>query len=170
MSVQPFCDNRESCDIGTSSSCVGYQGYISSTINLRGNLPCRPNINDIIWEMQNISDENADYSTLNYMCLANPAPFVSKKWVNGVLTDYTNVKQLDLNQLFITKLCLLLNPPSPSPIDPTTILLPINMACLVNGACPSPNPIDLLSFCQQLLTAYCSLLVQVNQIKTYLNL
>lgn len=64
-------DKRDTCGTIVSSSCVPYTGEIPSIID-EDNLPCIPNINDVILEMSDVIKEIKDYTSLtgiNTLCL-----------------------------------------------------------------------------------------------------
>jgi len=152
-------DNRESCVETTPSGCVPYTGYISDTI--KDDIPCRPNINDITKKLQEMIDKIntnlGDNKTLDKKCLT---------------FDALTVKQVELNQLFITQLCdikaqiALID----TSVDPETILVAINLLCLQDPSCAPQASYTLKEILVKLIAAYCDLTTRVQNIETLLNI
>lgn len=157
--MQTSYDNRETCGTLLPSSCVPYTGVINDSI--KDNIPCRPNINDIIKNIQNLIDKIkeslGDNTTLDPECLT---------------FDPTTVTQSELNQEIITELCNLKDAVTAlqQPIDPNTINIAIDLLCLVDPGCTPQTTYTLTDILIKLVAAYCDLLADVTNIKNILNL
>lgn len=153
-------DNRETCTVLVPSSCVPYTGYISTSI--QADMPdCRPNINDTLKAIQELIDrikaKLGDNTTLDEECLdIEPA----------------TVTQKDINQVLITEVCVLktLVGTLGGPIDPDTILLAVDLLCLIDPSCDPQASYTLTEIITKLVTAYCNLLARVVNIETILNI
>lgn len=152
-------DNRELCGLIVPSSCIPFTGYVSAAI--KPTLPCRPNINDVVEQLQilidKINTELGRNSTLDKKCLTfTPA----------------TVKQVELNQLFITELCAIKTTLAglSLDIDPDLIMLAVNLLCLQDPACTPQATYTLTEVITKLITAYCNLLTRVTAIETLLNI
>lgn len=152
-------DNRETCGTLLPSSCIPYTGQVNTSIE--DNLPCRPNINDILKNIQNLIDKInnslGDNTTLDPTCLT--------------FTPST-VTQVQLNQLLITEICELKTAVQAlqQPIDPDTINIAINLLCLVDPGCTPQTEYTLTEILVKLVTAYCDLLTRVTTIENILNI
>lgn len=66
-------DNRKNCGTSVASACVPYTGELLTSFD-NNNLPCNPNINDVIKEIdiliKNIK-ENISVEDVNLQCLEN---------------------------------------------------------------------------------------------------
>lgn len=155
-------DNRETCPIVHSSSCVAYTGNIADSIKALNILPeCKPNINDIFKALQALIDKIntnlGDNKTLDKKCLT---------------FDKLTINQKDLNQLFITELCAIktLIGNSNTTVDPATIQIAVNLLCLQDPLCITATTYSLQTILTKLITAYCGLLTRVTTIETLLNI
>lgn len=152
-------DNRETCGTQLPSSCIPFTGYISNRV--KEDLPCRPNINDVLTNIQNIidgiKDSLGDNTALTKECFDfNPA---------------TATQQV-INQEIITKLCALKTAVEAlqEPIDPDTINIAVNLLCLLDEGCDPQTTYTLTEILTKLITAYCNLLTRVVNIETILNI
>jgi len=152
-------DNRESCINIMPSGCIPYTGYISNTI--KDDLPCKPNVNDVIKQMQELIDK------LNTAAIDNTA-------LNKDCFTFTpaTVKQSELNQLFITELCNLKDAVAAlgGTVDPATIKLAIDILCLQQAGCTPQIEYTLQEILTKLISAYCDLETRVKTIETLLNI
>ncbi len=152
-------DNRETCGTLLPSSCIPYTGYISEAVN--ENLPCRPNINDVLKNIQNlidtINDSLGDNTTLDKECFTfNPA----------------TASQKDINQELIVKVCELKTAVEDlqNPIDPDTINIAINLLCLLNEECDPQEEYTLTEILEKLVIAYCDMNTRITNIENILNI
>lgn len=153
-------DNRETCGPLVPSSCLPYTGYVSDTI--ADLLPCRPNVNDVLKNLQilidSIQDKLGDNSTLTPDCF----------------TFTSTASQKTINQEIITNLCSLKTQVEAllaGSIDPDDIDITIDLLCLEDPACaPAPAAYPLTEVLTKLVTNYCSLLDRIVTIETTLNI
>ncbi len=140
-------DNRETCTLQLPSSCMPYTGYVSPTIFTTE--LCRPNINDILKKLQEVIDaiktSLGDNSLLEDDCLD---------------LDMSAASQSTINQKFITDLCLLKTAVDAleEPIDPDTIILAVDLLCLLDPTCVPTATYTLTDVIKKLISAYCNLL------------
>ena len=154
-------DNRETCALVVPSSCIPYTGIVTTVIDK--DLPaCRPNINDVFTSLQTTIDKIqtslGDNTTLVVDCMTSINP--------------ATATQSQINQAILVKLCALqeLISGEDVEIDPSTILITINMLCLINEECEPQTAYTLTEILTMLVTAYCDLLSRVKIIETFLNL
>lgn len=155
----PSYDNRESCTNVLPSGCLPYTGYVSPTIFTEA--PCRPNVNDILKKLQEVIDDVranlGDNSTLNITC------------IEFIPTEQT---QKDLNQALHDELCALKTTVEGlgGAIDPTTIMLAVDLLCLQDPSCDPQPTYNLVFVINKILTAICNLETRVTNIETLLNI
>lgn len=156
--MSEYTDNRDACSVVLPSGCVPYTGYLSTT--LAPLVTCKPNINDIMKLLQDsldkINTNLGDNTTLDVQCLGQ---------INA-----STATQKDLNQLFITNLCTILSGLGNGGIDPNSIILPIDLLCLIDPSCEVQSTYTLVEAITKLVTNYCSLATRVKTIETTLNL
>ena len=152
-------DNRETCGTLLPSSCIPYTGVVNESV--QEGLPCRPNINDVIKNIQNLIDgikaSLGDNTTLDENCLTfNPS----------------SVTQAGLNQIFIDEICSLKEAVAAlqEPVDPDTLMVAINLLCLIDPSCDPQTEYSLTEILVKLVTAYCDLLTRVTNIENILNI
>lgn len=154
----PSFDNRETCTETVPSSCVPYTGYISDTI--RESLPCRPNVNDILKKLQQLID------TLNTGIGDNTG-------LEGCLSlDSIPFSQSEFNAAVVQELCAvkaLLTEASVA-INPATILIPVDLLCLLDPTCTPQATYTLTDVITKLVVNYCNLLARVQTIETTINI
>ena len=152
-------DNRETCGTLLPSSCIPYTGVINDSI--KEGIPCRPNINDIIKNIQNLIDHIklglGDNTTLDPKCLT---------------FDPSYATQSAINQSIITELCSIKDQviELQKPIDPDTLMIAINLLCLIDPSCTPQTEYSLTEILVKLVTAYCDLLTRVTTIENILNI
>lgn len=152
------CDNRDTCGLIVPSSCVAYVGYISSTIE--STLPCRPNLDDVLKQIQNLID--SILTSLGSNKTLTPGCFTF---------DPTTIQQVALNQSFITKICDLQTQIADLPtMDPNTLMISLNLLCLANPMCTPETQYSLLDILNKLVTSQCNLITRVTNIENFLNL
>jgi hypothetical protein len=141
------------------SGCVPYTGVINESISK--DLPCKPNINDVISNIQKLIDSInsglGDNTELDKNCFS--------------FTPST-IKQSELNQIFIDELCQIkkdLTTITPI-VDPKTLDVAINLLCLQTPSCAPQATYSLQEVLEKLITAYCGLLTRVKTIETILNI
>lgn len=150
-------DNRESCGVPVPSSCVPYVGYVSPAIEKL--LGCKPNINDVLKVIQDF---------LDYL---NNALGCNQNLTAGCLNfDPATVTQEQLNQLFINQLCPEGSTQAQSASDIGSQLLTIDIGCLQTPNCTPATQYTLLNVLNKLISGYCSLLNDVNNLKNILNI
>lgn len=151
-------DNRETCTTLIPSSCVPYTGFVSD--NIKEELPCRPNVNDVLKSVQELVDKIkkglGDNTKLNRDCLSfNPE----------------TVTQEQLNGLFINELCALReNYECSSQIDVGSLALAVNILCLEDPTCTPKQIYTVQELFNKLIAAYCNLLTRVQAIEQLLNI
>lgn len=153
-------DNRETCSVILPSSCIPFVGALTDSFKeeLEG---CRPNINDILKLIQDridlIQAGLGDNKTLDEACL-NFNPLIAT--------------QVQINQSIITELCALKQTVQDlgGAIDPTTIMLAVDLLCLEDPSCDPAESYNLLVVINKLLAKVCNLETRVTQIETFLNL
>lgn len=157
-------DNRETCTLLLPSSCIPYTGYVSPLFTAQTFVPvfpCRPNVNDILKSIQvlleRIKASLGDNTTLDNDCLT---------------FDPATATQAQINQELITEICLLKDALAalPTTIDPSTIVLAIDLLCLIDPACTPATTYTLEEILIKLVAAYCNLLTRVQNIETILNI
>lgn len=162
MSCTISYDNRETCTNVVPSSCVPYTGYLSDAVKTSEEFEeCKPNINDVFKALQKLIDQIkaslGDNKNLDKLCLD---------------FDPETVTQEELNQIYITELCNLktLIPDAETGIDPSTILLAIDLLCLQDPSCEPQETYTLIQVLTKLITGYCNLLARVTAIENILNI
>lgn len=153
-------DNRETCTVILPSSCVPFVGSLNDSFKEELG-ECRPNINDILQIIQDkidsINEKLGDNTTLDEGCLTfNPA----------------TATQAQINQAIIIELCALKETLTEldGTIDPTTIMLAVDLLCLEDPACEPETSYNLLVIINKLLAKVCNLETRVAAIETFLNL
>jgi hypothetical protein len=151
-------DNRETCGSIIPSGCIGYTGYISTTI--ADSLPCRPNINDIVKKLQELVDQInvtiGDNSTLE----------------NCLGIDSENFVQSDFNEAVAAEICALkaLLTGVDADIDPNSIKLAVDLLCLLDPTCTPQVTYTLVEVINKLVTKVCNLETRLTTVETYLNI
>lgn len=153
-------DNRQTCVEIQPSSCVAYTGYVSTT--LTGLLPCRPNINDVLKNLQifidKINTNLGDNTTLTKNCFTfNPTTdsqkVLNQEVINDICTLQTQVSGLLAQQ-----------------VDPDLINVAIDLLCLDDPTCTPQSTYTLTQILTKLVTNYCSLLNRIINIESVLNI
>ena len=154
-------DNRETCTSPVPSACVPYTGYISDT--LKDIIPCKPNINDILAQLQDFVDKInislGDNKTIVTSCLPSTL-------------DITTATQKDINQNIIDLLCALKATVegTGSSIDSNNIPITIDLSCLEDPSCDPKVSYKLIEVLNKLVTNYCDLNTRTTKIEQLLNL
>jgi hypothetical protein len=153
-------DNRNTCGETLPSSCIPYTGYVSDTI--KNLLPCRPNINDVVKNLQILIDDVkaklGDNTTLDETCLDfDPATATQKAINQELITELCTIKTQVENLIDGT-------------IDPDLINVAISLLCLEDPACEVAETYTLTDILNKLVTNYCSLLDRVVNIESILNI
>lgn len=157
-------DNRETCTATLPSSCIPYVGYLSDLVKI-DSFPCRPNINDVLKQIQVILDRInsslGDNTTIDHECLTT--------------LDVSVATQKDIDQRLIHEICLLktqvaLLTPLLTSIDPATIRIAVDLLCLLNPDCDPPTDYSLTEIITKLVAAICDLMTRVANIETILNI
>lgn len=138
----PVDDNRDTCGLLVPSSCIPYTGYISN--NIKSDVVCRPNINDILKQLQDLVDSIKITSDENATAIAQ---------INTTIaTINAQIATLQAD------------------IDPNLINLAVNLLCMQNPSCEPKTTYTLPEVITALITNYCSLLTRVQTIEQTLNL
>lgn len=153
-------DNRGTCVNMTPTGCQPYTGYVGE--DLDNLLPCRPNANDIfkfiLLTLENLETKLGDNTKLDKSCLSFTADDISQK---------------DLNQEFITQICLLkslLVTISGQFINADNIIADVNLGCLIEDGCEPQPEYSVLDVLKKLLIGYCNLLDRVTILEETINL
>lgn len=153
-------DNRETCTNIVPSSCLPYTGYVSTTI--ADLLPCRPNVNDVLKNLQILIDKIntnlGDNTTLTQNCFTFDPATDTQKTLNQELIDDICTLQTQVAALIA------------GTIDASLINIAINLLCLQDPACTPQTTYTLTEILTKLITNYCSLLDRVTNIETFLNI
>lgn len=158
MSCNEYKDNRNTCGETLPSSCVPYTGYISDDI--KKELQCKPNINDILKSVQVILEELdkklGDNSKLSLTCLSDKID--------------SEFSQEALNQLFADTLCELKEYINNNTLDISTATLAINILCLNDPTCEPKENYTVKELFTKFISGYCDLLNRVKTIENILNI
>jgi hypothetical protein len=147
MNKKHCIDNRDTCGTITMSSCVPYTGEDLTSID-NENLPCNPNINDIVKEIDIVIKDiqtAINVTDLDLSCL-----------------DSCICKDLSIKELFEllkTKLCELTDRVKIlEAVDISTTKFKVDLQCF-NNPCfnSSDNEYSLLEIISLLLTELCTL-------------
>lgn len=154
-------DNRETCTNQVTSSCVPFTGYVNTAITAV--LPCRPNVNDVLKAIQDIID------AIKLKLGDNTTLVVDE---DCTTLDVDTATQKDINQKLFDELCALKATVATlgGAIDPTTIMLAVDLLCLQDEACEPASSYNLLVVINKLLVAYCNHETRLAAIESILNI
>ena len=154
-------DNRATCTSPVPSACVPYTGYVSDSIS--DALPCKPNVNDVIAQMQDLIDKmyasRGDNTSLDILCLPDTL-------------DVSTATQKDINQAVFTLLCQLQTTLSSitGSSDANNLSVTIDLSCLQDPSCTPQTSYTLITVLTKLVLNYCDLNTRTTRIEQLLNI
>ncbi len=155
------CDPRINCPNPLPSTCVPYTGKVSSLI--KNFVPCSPNINDIIEQIQKLIEDVKRSLGDNKTLVKNCFEF-----------NNTIVTQVELNQLLLDKCCILQteldNVGDDLSITALQVTMDINLLCIESELCDPLTTYTLDAIIRKMVLKFCELETRVKAIEDFLGL
>lgn len=155
------CDGRFNCPDTMSSACIDFTGKVS--LSIKDKIACKPNLNDILEELQKIVDTMKQSLGDNRLLEKNCFEF------NSLL-----ITQEELNQLLLDKLCELqtaiANIGTGLTLDAANIIMEIDLMCVESGLCTPLVQYTLADILHKMVTKICNHETRITAIETFLGL